>query len=248
MEHIPGYSWNQTLERKKHYLDVFYPTISVFEQTGVPPPRLKNVTFNAFLKYISIFPEDESKFDWHWRSYNYFCSPCMFAITDIIHMENLQEESNYFFNEKWKLPNGFHLPTDFTSPDTDGQKIPRSKYFASVSKSVVADLYRIYFHDLIMFGFSPESVLEYYNAAAGNDAVIDNQRQQGRETIKSFTGPLLAERDKEYWKMCNTPIWQNDTETLGQLFVNDAVFYIELFLYRIAGPAVNFFRNIFSSS
>ena len=88
MEHMPGHSWNQTLERKRNYLDVFYPTISIFERPGVTPPPMRNVTFAAFLKYISTFPEDESKFDWHWRSYNYFCSPCMFEVTDIIHLED----------------------------------------------------------------------------------------------------------------------------------------------------------------
>ena len=106
MKNIPGHSWNQTMERKKNYLDFFYPAISIFENAEeTAPPPFRNVTFKAFLKYISVFDEDESKFDWHWRSYNYFCSPCMFEISDIVHLEDLDNEAKFLF-DKWKMPEG----------------------------------------------------------------------------------------------------------------------------------------------
>ena len=49
-----AFSWEQTKIRKEKYLDVFSPTISVFENPDVTPPNLRNVTFQAFLKYVSV--------------------------------------------------------------------------------------------------------------------------------------------------------------------------------------------------
>ena len=223
MGNISGHRWKQTMERKEQYLDVFYPTISIFEEENIAPPLNRNVTFQAFLKYVATFPDDELHFDWHWRSYNYFCSPCMFSILDIIHMEDLKNESDYVFNEKWKLPHGFHLPVDYTSPEaTLERKPPRTKYYQTVPKETVIDLYRIYYHDLVMFGFSPESVLEFYNAAMDETNVTNNKKSRARTEIKPFANSMKTLWPEEDWKMCNEALWHNDTVLLSQLFVNSS--------------------------
>ena len=110
MKDRTGFSWSQIEQRKKEYLEPFYPTISLFEKEKSSIPEFHNVSFEAFVDYVSTFDEDESYFDWHWRSYTYFCSPCQFQYKYLLHLENLDAESQELF-DLWKLPLGFHLPT-----------------------------------------------------------------------------------------------------------------------------------------
>ena len=73
-----------------------------------------------------------------------------------------------------------------------------------------------------MFGFSPESVLEFYNAATDETNVTNNKKSRARTEIKPFANSMLTLWPEEDWKMCNEAIWHNDTVLLSQLFVNSS--------------------------
>ena len=65
-----------------------------------------------------------------------------------------------------------------------------------------------------MFWFSPESVLEFCNAATDETNVTNNKKSRARTEIKPFANSMLTLWPEEDWKMCNEAIWHNDTVLL----------------------------------
>ena len=73
-----------------------------------------------------------------------------------------------------------------------------------------------------MFWFSPESVLEFCNAATDETNVTDDKKSRARNENKSFVNSMHTRYPKVDWKMCNEARWHNDTMLLSQLFVNSS--------------------------
>ena len=85
------------------------------------------------------------------------------------------------------------MPNDFTSPEKSNMKAnltskkqwPTSNFYENVPKNVIADLYRIYFHDFVMFGFSPRSVQDIYDAGSPEEEISENDKRRARQgTLK----------------------------------------------------------------
>lgn len=70
-----------------------------------------NVTFENFAKYLSIEDMDDSYRNWHWRSFWYFCSPCLFEYQAILHLDDVEDELEHLRSvsdekQKFSLPSG----------------------------------------------------------------------------------------------------------------------------------------------
>ena len=132
----------------------------------------------------------------------------MFNLTNMLHMEDFESESSFLFFEKWDLPRGFHLPKDYTSP-ANIKESNREIFYENVPKSVVENLYRVYYEDFLIFGYTAESVQRFHDAAKSTETISQEKIEKAKVLIEPYKNQM--ENTFQDWELCNQPIWKNRT-------------------------------------
>ena len=84
------------------------------------------------------------------------------------------------------------------------------------------NLYRVYYNDFILFGFSPESVLKFHEAAKGPEPPIEAQKL-AKEKLQQYSNNMKSLNRMEDYEMCvKNPRWKNNRDALFH-----ALFYKE---------------------
>ena len=107
-------------------------------------------TFWEFVQYVKACRI--SRMDEHWKPVYEFCSPCHVNYESVIHFENLSDEAEHL---KSVLEPGRPLASRWENPNYSGmtQDDLTIKYFQTLSKSDIEELYKIYELDMKMFGY-----------------------------------------------------------------------------------------------
>ena len=139
------------------------------EENFTKPPGYVN-SFDAFAKYISI--STTATQNHHWRSLYWSCRPCHMKYEYITQIENAEAESNFVFEA---LKFNTHLPADHSSSSLKSKvktkkKLTTSERYASIPIKTMIDIYRQYYLDFVVFGFSADSVLEVINPNRASSA------------------------------------------------------------------------------
>ena len=159
----------------------------------------KAISFPAFLDYIAA--ADEERYNRHWKSSYWTCSPCQFEYNYILHLEEAEEESTFLFNE---LGLETHLPNDHASAS---EKIHEpSWYYQEVSRETLEEVYRSYFLDFITLGYTAESVLSYLHP---NQNKVKPPSTRQKEEVLTLLEPFVTWQRKKQkiaqYAGCNQP-------------------------------------------
>lgn len=129
----------------------------------VPPGYINS--FDAFAKYISISSTDSQNH--HWRSLYWLCRPCHMKYEYITRIENAKAESEFIFE---KIGFNTHLPPNhgsstLKSSSAQKRKPTTAENYKEIPVKTIIDIYRKYYLDFVLFGFSAETVIEVVQMA-----------------------------------------------------------------------------------
>ena len=173
--------WQKPNSKKKW----IFNTVQALEQNEFKKQAGYSNSFEAFLKYISISSTETHNH--HWRSLFWLCRPCQLKYEYITRIENAEVESNFVFNA---LNFNTYLPNDHGSSMLKNtwmkgkttQKPTTAERYKSVPIKTIIDIYRKYYLDFVVFGFSADSVLEIINHPSLER--LDFNDQGNEEAIK----------------------------------------------------------------
>ncbi|CBY15214.1 unnamed protein product [Oikopleura dioica] len=118
-----------------------------------------NNSFTAFAQYVAANPGN-SKMNFHWSTTFSQCHPCAIDYNMITHLEHSAEESNFIMRmlgerESTKLGERYAW-SPATADELKWQSVPRG---------TAKDIYKHYYLDFVLFGYSPDDVIKFINAA-----------------------------------------------------------------------------------
>lgn len=128
------------------------------DDPNIPPPKGIEPTFEEFVKYL-IVTDLVYYADDHWMPYYLHCTPCLLDYDVIAKFETLERDQNYIVKKKHledKIkPTWKHLTKGVKTSDTV------RKYFATITKKDLMDLYDKYKLDFELFDYSMDEYLSY---------------------------------------------------------------------------------------
>ena len=209
-------------ERVQKYLNVFWPILQYLQISQVEDKTM-NTTFENFAKYLSIEEMDDSYRNWHWRSFWYFCSPCMFNYNAILHLEDVEDELKHLMSIS-KQNQKFSLPSDYQSASKSNYKT----VFASLPREIFEQLYRAYYEDFITFGFSAEDVEDLHKKTRSSPESLILPFQAVAEAEK-LSKATKADAPVEQWQICNEHRKEEDilkwTPSKGDAYKKESIRY-----------------------
>ena len=107
----------------------------------------------------------------HWRNFFWDCKPCQYKYNYIFNLHKVASQSKFIFE---KLGYKARLPTKIGSnPKVDIGKSGLKSYlknpYKNVPKSGVQEVYRKYYLDFVLLGFTADEVIETVNSAHGKE-------------------------------------------------------------------------------
>ena len=180
-----------------HYVEF----IKNFEDKRFPIPKNYTVSFEAFVKYLSI--GDSDTYNRHWRSIFWSCHPCQLKYDFILDIATAEQDSKYIFD---LLSFKTHLPMRHDSSSDHSNSL--SHYYRNIPKSVLKAVYSKYFLDFVLFDFNTDQVEKIIES--GNDEKYDVNSRLLQSKLSEFR-KLLAEKrrekgsDVEEYENCNQP-------------------------------------------
>lgn len=133
-------------------------------------------SFEAFVEYIASNPGD-SKMNGHWRTTFNLCSACALDYSIITHLDNSKEEIPFVL-EKINLAGKVEIAEKYSWDGTrrikDPEKIEEARKrkveepdlrWKNVPKETAALIYKHFFLDFVLFGYSPDDVLKVIKTA-----------------------------------------------------------------------------------
>ncbi|XP_068249877.1 carbohydrate sulfotransferase 13-like [Palaemon carinicauda] len=128
------------------------------DDPSLPAPKGVEPTFEEFVKYL-IGTDLVYYADDHWMPYYLYCTPCLLDYDVIAKFETLERDQNYVILKKHlgnKIkPTWKHLTKGVKTSDTV------RKYFATITKKDLMELYKKYQLDFELFDYSVDEYLEY---------------------------------------------------------------------------------------
>jgi len=151
-------AWRQKFGKDFWNLDMFVrkygKSISKFEEINMENDNV--FSFRAFLEYIVNVAEINS-FDYHWKTMDFECSPCFVDYTIVTKQETSATDAK-FVTERAHLQGLTHLPGQYSdSPLLSSGLID---FYRDIPKDIIKKLYKIYFVDFLLFGYSIDEFLQ----------------------------------------------------------------------------------------
>ncbi|CBY10451.1 unnamed protein product [Oikopleura dioica] len=151
-------AWGDKQRETSSYLQ-YWPRIKPFQDLFGAPPKGMNNSFTAFAQYVAANPGN-SKMNFHWSTLFSQCHPCAIDYNMITHLEHSAEESNYIMRmlgvgESAKLGERYAW-SPATADELKWQSVPRG---------TAKNIYTHYYLDFVLFGYSPDDVIKFINAA-----------------------------------------------------------------------------------
>ena len=155
--------------------DKYLVSIRQFHQFFGKIPDGLRTTFEAFVEFIASNPGN-LRHNPHWKSIFSHCSPCAIDYNFITHLENSEEEIDPLLKEiglfrkinisgkySWdENANGKVIKEDVPVVQEEDEAIkPADEMFwKNVPRETAIEIYRHYFLDFVIFGYSTEDVLK----------------------------------------------------------------------------------------
>ena len=103
----------------------------------------------------------------HWRNFFWDCKPCQYKYNYIFNLHKVASQSKFIFE---KLGYKARLPTTIVSGiDKSDLKSYLKNPYKNVPKSDVQEVYRKYYLDFVLLGFTADEVLKTVNSAHGKN-------------------------------------------------------------------------------
>ena len=154
-------------------LEWIYDAVTELEEDEFTVPEGYSNSFDAFAKYLSISSTDSQNN--HWRSLFWLCRPCLMKYDYITRIEHADAESEFVFE---KVGFNTHLPPNHGSSATSkswtakptqkptSKKPTTAELYKQIPVKTIVDIYRKYYLDFVLFGFSAETVVEVVQMAS----------------------------------------------------------------------------------
>jgi len=123
-------------------------------------PDSHHYSFKQFLYYVAN--EDMARYDYHWQSITYQCMPCSMQYDVIVQQETSASDAE-FFTEFKNLEDKTHLPGQYKdSPLLSSSLVDQ---YRGLPRSLIEKLYKIYFYDFLLFGYSIDEFVQVSDIA-----------------------------------------------------------------------------------
>ena len=130
-------------KRSKAFHERYYPGWKVFETEL--PPHGRNVSWEAFVKYIAANNGDKMMNN-HWRTQFNQCHICNVDYEYITHLENNSDETDFIF-KKLEIENITHMPGRYSWSPAGEDELR----WQSVPRGTAIKIYKHYFADFGRF-------------------------------------------------------------------------------------------------
>ena len=147
-------------------------------------------SFEAFVEYIASNPGD-SKMNGHWGTLFRQCSACALNFSLITHLENSKKEIPFLL-EKINLKNEINVGGQYTWNGTkrileESDRPPDELHWQNVPKETAKLIYKHYYLDFIIFGYSTEEVLKYVHSSnSRKQRPASDKITSSRKYLQSF--------------------------------------------------------------
>ncbi|XP_070568578.1 carbohydrate sulfotransferase 11-like [Ptychodera flava] len=130
---------------------------------GVTPASNSSsvLTFPDFVRYLIMTKDSTETWNIHYKPIYYLCYPCNITYDIIGHLETVTRDSAYILNlmsADFEYPN--FVPARTNSSRSDNLR----KYFSTLTKEQIRELYNIYEKDFKLFGYEIPSYLNLTKA------------------------------------------------------------------------------------
>ncbi|CBY36984.1 unnamed protein product [Oikopleura dioica] len=167
----------------------YFEAIGVFEDFENIPANYF-YSFEAFVEYIASNPGD-SKMNGHWGTLFRQCSACALNFSLITHLENSKKEIPFLL-EKINLKNEINVGGQYTWNGTkrileESDRPPDELHWQNVPKETAKLIYKHYYLDFIIFGYSTEEVLKYVHSSnSRKQRPASDKITSSRKYLQSF--------------------------------------------------------------
>jgi len=177
-----------------------FKAVEMFNQKGgYKKPKGYFSSFEAFIRYITM--SDTKSQNGHWRNFFWDCKPCQYKYNYIFNLHKVASQSKFIFE---KLGYKARLPTKIGVPFVkSGLKSYLKNPYKNVPKSGVQEVYRKYYLDFVLLGFTADEVIETVNSAHGKeyDTLSKNEMDEVNLFLQGFVDANYANnkvRDEVY--------------------------------------------------
>ncbi|XP_077980199.1 carbohydrate sulfotransferase 11-like [Glandiceps talaboti] len=119
------------------------------------------VQFKEFVQYV-IDTAGTSEVDGHWKPINQLCSVCSINIDVIGKFENLEEDTLYVLKRAGVDDDTVSFPKFDTRATNSSTTDLLRRYYSSISKDNILNLYDVYKRDFILFGYPfPDEFIQW---------------------------------------------------------------------------------------
>ena len=173
-------AWGDKQRVSSGYLS-YWRGVKPFQDALGSPPEGMNNSFTAFAQYVAANPGN-SKMNFHWTSTFSQCNPCAIDYNIITHLENSAEESVAIM-EMLGLRANVKLGEKYAWSPAIADELK----WQSVPRATAKKIYRHYYLDFVLFGYSPDEVMKFINATdeAKEDATFE-QEKVSRDSLQSL--------------------------------------------------------------
>ena len=154
-------AWRQKFRKGHETLEFFMKKYGskIREKYKDEGTETHEIKFENFLRYVAETKNDR-KFDVHWNTYQFYCTPCD-ILYDVISKTETQDVDMETIFKKQKFKN-----SNFSAYDFIGQYLPKQykdspmkkntlpELYKQVPSSLVQELVKIYYWDFKLFGYS----------------------------------------------------------------------------------------------
>ena len=156
--------------------DKYSPSIKIFNQFFGEIPDGLRTSFEAFVEFIANNSGDDHH-NPHWKSIFSRCSPCAMDYNLITHLEKSDEEIEPLLKEiglfrkinisgkyNWDEKANRKIKEDEVKAEVQEEeeaiRPPDEMYWMNIPRETAIEIYRHYFTDFVVFGYSTEDVLK----------------------------------------------------------------------------------------
>ena len=187
-------------KRSKDFHEKYFNGIEVFEEK--PIQKGFNYSWEGFVKYVAANPGNHAQ-NHHWKSLFYQCNPCQIRYNYITHLESSTTEWPYLL-KRLKINDETYIPGKYEwAPATKDELA-----WSTIPRRTAQIIYQHYFADFILFGYSPDSVLGFINAA--NDSLQPPKPEINRKSRQILESLVKDDLNGNEDFICNEP----DTGTI----------------------------------
>ncbi|CAG5104578.1 Oidioi.mRNA.OKI2018_I69.chr1.g1354.t1.cds [Oikopleura dioica] len=198
-------AWHDKMRINAEHNQTFREYIQAIEPLEIDHqyiPADYYTSFEAYVEYIASNPGD-SKMNGHWRTAFNLCSACALDYSIITHLDNSEEEIPFVL-EKINLAGKIEIAGKYSWDGTkrikDQQKLEEARKkekpsaeleWKNVPRKTAELIYKHYFLDFVVFGYSPEDVLKFIEAA-------DSGKKRPTEERIQLSRNQLHEKEESY--------------------------------------------------